>query len=132
METCVESAWVVGPCVESAWVVGPCVEGAVVVSVVETVVVGAVLFVVAMVALSEETPDVSPTVRFENTTIPQQAVVNTTGVSSLSLRSAHLLVSNRMWRRECLLLHCQFYYTPQFYYTAQFYYTPNNNFSDCS
>ena len=41
---------------------GPRVEGAVVVSVVETVVVGAVLFVVAMVAFSEETPDVSPTI----------------------------------------------------------------------
>ena len=62
LETCVEAAWVVGPRVEGAWVVGPRVEGAVVVSVVETVVVGAVLFVVAMVVFSEETPDVSPTI----------------------------------------------------------------------
>ena len=52
----------VGPRVEGAWVLGPRVEGAVVVSVVETVVVGAVLFVVAMVVFSEETPDVSPTI----------------------------------------------------------------------
>ena len=61
---------VAGGSVVGAWVMGGRVEGAVVVSMVEAVVVlvGAVLFVVAMVSFSEESPDVSSAVRFENTT----------------------------------------------------------------
>ena len=74
VEEAVVGAWVIGACVEEtvvgAWVMGGRVEGAVVVSMVEVVVVlvGAVLFVVAMVSFWEESPDVSSAVRFENTT----------------------------------------------------------------